>query len=143
MFRNLGMMFAGLIAAMSLTGCPSANPVKPALESGKPELVALATAGSYAITQGVLLEIAKDPATPHDVQQKLIAVDEKAYPAVKKLEPAARLVQRVQSDLAAGKTPEEKIEIALKNLNGYLDEAAPLIQDVNKAVTDAKSGGGS
>lgn len=134
MFRKVGMMFASVLAALSMTGCPAHTPVQVALDSGKPELVALAVAGSYAITQGVILSIAKDPTTSHDVQQKLIALDEKAYPTVKKLKPAAYLVEKIRADLAAGTTDQERLQIALNNLNDYLNAAAPLIKDVNDAV---------
>lgn len=129
-----------LIAALTLMGCAGTNPVKPAIDSGKPELIAYALEGSYTIVQGKALEVAKDPATPQEVRNVLADIDAKANPLLDSARPLATEAEAIRKEVetcggaSECDTKEAKLASLLTQLNGILTRVSPLINDLIAAI---------
>ena len=136
-------LFTALVLVIGLAGCAGTNPVKPALESRRPELVAYALEGSYTIVQGKALEFASDPQTPAAAVQVIKTVDAKANPILDASKPLALEAKKLREDVATCSgdpvcaTKEDRLASLLKQLDGMIDEVAPLIN----SLLDALAGG--
>lgn len=138
--RHLKAFTLALLTAVALTGCPSTNPIKPAVDSGRPELVAYALEGSYTIVQGKALEVARDPAAPAGVVAAIQRIDARANPILDDLKPVAKEAERVRQEVAdcggapACDTKEARLAALLSQLNGFLTRVSPLITELVDAI---------
>lgn len=134
-------IFSAVLATLLLAGCAASNPIKPAMESRRPELVAFALEGSYTIVQGKALEFAQDPGTPQSARDVIARVDAKANPILDATKPLALEAAAVRKEVATCggapecSTKEDKLVALMKQLDGLIDEVAPLINDLLAAIT--------
>lgn len=132
--------FSFLLVLLAFTGgmsCARNNPVASATKASpenKAETVAFALHNSYVVLAERAVAIAEDSTTPRTVAQALIAANEKASPAAKKLRQAALDYEKVRKAVAAGTTPIEKLGAALDQLNAVLLKTAPVLNEFANEV---------
>lgn len=140
-FAKLG--FLGMVAALlmvGLVGCPASNPVKPALESGKPEVIAFAIEGSYTIVQSKAADMAEDQATPENVRKVIKCVAERANPVLDELRPLAVEAEALRAQIAAGGSGVDRLAIIVRDLNADVNKVAPLVSDLVAAINGKAQG---
>ena len=133
------------VALLTLAGCGAygerANPVKPAIESGRPDLIAYAIEGSYTILQKQARVVAEDPTTPDKVKTAIAEVAAKANPILDKIKPLAReataLHDKVKAIEAAGDNDAEaraRLAELMADLNRMLTEVSPMVTELVEAI---------
>jgi hypothetical protein len=135
--RNAYFTAAVLALVFALAGCQavqSVDAVSPAVESGKPELIAYALEGSYTIVQSQAVKLAQEPDTPQAVRDVFIAVAERANPILDKARPLAVEAEGLRAKLASGESVETRLAAVLADLNRLLSEVSPLITDMVNAI---------
>jgi phage-related protein len=130
-----------LALAGALTACAGHNPVKPALDTGRPELIAFALEGSYTIMQSSALEIARNPGTPQAVKDTFADIADRANPILDQARPLAEEAAQLRKQIEAGANAQERLAIVLAELNGLITRVTPLINELVEAIKNA--GGGS
>ena len=130
---------AVLISSLGATGCGRNNPTATAMTAtaeNKPETLAFALYGQYAVVLEVALKIAQNPETPTAVKKTLADLEAVATPAANQMRGAAKEYVTVRAALAAQASTPEKVAEALSQLNRILVDAAPKLQ----AFADATKG---
>jgi hypothetical protein len=125
-------LLVGLAATLVLVGCKSLS--APVEAAQTPEQTAYALYGTFVVFEELAASIVTDPATPASVKDVIKQADAVAKPAADGMIDAARQVIKIQTQLAAGTTPDEKLEIASTNLYGWTLEAKPKILALQCAV---------
>lgn len=143
---NFSSMYAalltGVLISFALAGCPATMNPHAAAAQAAPENAALtqayATYGEWTIVHEQTAELicgpasatSKCPGNPAIAQSVVRAVQEidtRATAAQQPLLDSIALVARIQAAIAAGATPEEKLEIANANLIQWTTELQKLI----------------
>lgn len=135
LFGLLAVMTIAAIAACATNPLSTAN---KATDENKPETIAFALHNSYVVVAEKALNVAQQQGTPVAVKENLVKLHEAASPIAKQLQSGARKIQRIRAALAAGETPEEKLAVALEELNALLTPEN--VQKLN-AVAEAVGGG--
>lgn len=146
MKRNILAVAAGILIAMTLMGAACApvqqlNPIQAGcrdLSAATVGLCGFATYGTFVVFQRLALGVATD-AGPGDVRNKLIAAEDAAKGPADSLLAAVVNYEQVRADLAAGTSTQEKVAIATANLQMWLTNAKPLIDDLVRTYSDAKT----
>lgn len=135
---------------LGVSGCETlkgTNPVAPALESGKPEVIAFALEGSYTIVQGKAKDIAVDPATPQNIREVIDCVQLKVNPILDDIRPVAVEAEALRAKVvAAGEGAEgnaantARLAAILKDLNTDVNKVAPLVTDLVAAIAGKAQG---
>ena len=135
-FRYHYAAFAALLFVTLMTACTGSNPVKPAIEAKRPDLVAYALEGSYTIVQGKALAVVQDPATPQAVKDAIAQIDAKANPILDKLRPLAEEAEALRQRIADGEqSAQARLTIVLNDLDRLVTEVSPLITDLVNAIS--------
>lgn len=121
-----------LICTLAVVGCASQKALLA--EAQTPEEKAYALYGSFVVYEEVAATVVQDATTPASVKDALKKVDETAKPAADAMQDAARTVIKVQAQLAAGGTPEQKLQVVTDNLISWIVEAEPKIVALQCAV---------
>ena len=125
------MMFVAL-ALMMVAGCKTVTaPVEVAQTA---EQKAYALYGTFVVFEELAASVVTDPATPAAAKDFIKKSDATVKPAADALLQSARQVIQIQSELAAGKTPTEKLEIANARLESWVVAAQPKILALQCAV---------
>jgi hypothetical protein len=125
-----GFMFASCVAAL--------NPVAAAKTT---EQKAFAIYGEFVVFEEAAAKIAKDPSTQLSVLQALRMADTKAKAVMDTTLNAALDVIEIERQIAVGQTTQDKLLIATTNLQSWVDQGTPLVNDLIKAVKGAKTSG--
>lgn len=117
-----------------------ANPVAAACEDLRKNLAlcGYATYGTFVIFEELGVKTAADPGIPAGVREAIVRADEAAKPVADNLYDSLRLYEQIRSEIAAGTSSSDKLEIATSSLNRWITEAAPLVANLVKAVNDAR-----
>jgi hypothetical protein len=133
--QKIPLIFA-FVFALALSacngGCASMNPTATA---ETPEQHAYALYGQFVIGEEAAAKVNEDAATPQSVREAIAKADNAAKPVADSLLDAAGQVLVIRSQLSQGKSSEEKLGIAITNLNNWIIEAKPLIENLTKAVS--------
>lgn len=129
--KRLVLVMAVLALAV-VGGCKTLSAPFQAAET--PEQKAYALYGTFVVFEEVAASVATDPATPVAVKNAIKAADAEAKPDADSMISAARLVIKVQAQIAAGTTPDQQLEIVNENLVGWVTEAQPKIVALQCAV---------
>lgn len=130
-----------LVLALSASSCQTtAVSANPFLECHTVGQCYLATEGTFNRAQNAALEILHNPDTPASVKDAVKTADGKATPVVLEMSKSYTLYKHVKADLntcAASDTAcqndtNAKILAATSNVNKWLAEATPLVQDLLK-----------
>lgn len=134
--RLLGMVFIVLIVANVIAACAN-NPVATAKT---PEQKAFAVYGEFVVFEEAGAKIASDPSTTASVLTALKTADARAKPVMDSTLAAALEVVSVEKQIAAGSTTADKLVIATANLQSWVDQGTPLVNNLVSAVKGASSG---
>jgi hypothetical protein len=122
-------------AAIVLPGCAATNPFEAAQS---PPQAALAAFGSYAIVKDQAAKIYVDSATPEEVKAALKKANDATTKPMNSLYDAYMAYLDVKDLLDAGKTTEEKLQIATANLLNWYLTAKPLLDDLQTEIDKVK-----
>jgi hypothetical protein len=118
------------------------NPLAVACDDmSKPENVQLcgyANYGTFVIFEEQAAKIAQDPALSEAARQAIVKADEVAKPVADNLYSALLQYEAVRGEIAAGRSTEDRLTVAVTNLNRWVTEAAPLITNLVNAVNTAR-----
>lgn len=131
---------------MAVTACGAfgerVNPVKAAVETGRPDLIAYALEGSYTIVQSNALAVARKPTTTPQAKDSIISIAERANPILDDVRPiaeeATKLTDQIESVKEAGGDPVEqqtRLAALLSDINRMLTEVAPMITELIASIT--------
>jgi hypothetical protein len=137
--HTIGAYLTAALFAVALSACQGANPVKPALESGRPDVIAYAIEGSYTIVQGKALAIVQNPSTPQELKDAIASIDAKANPILDTMRPLAKEAEALRASIAAGGSGQERLATVLLDLDRLVNEVSPLVNELLAAI--AKAGG--
>lgn len=120
------------VALTVLAGCKTLT--APVETAQTPEQKAYALYGTFVVFEELAAAIVKDPVTPVSVKEAIKTADNTAQPVANTMLDSARQVIQIQTQLAQGKTPTEKLEIANQNLLSWVVAAQPKILALQCAV---------
>lgn len=124
--------------ALVLGGCATMHVANPVTDASRPETVAYALYGGYVIAEESAADIASNVNTPEAVKATLKAADIKVAPVAEQLEPAAKEVEKIRADIAAGGGSPSLLQTTIIKLNDWISQVAPLLRDLTDAVRGAK-----
>lgn len=125
------VLLALLVFLTAGASCQGTNPFAVA-ESA--EQRAFAAYGTYVATQKGALVIVEDPTTPQNVREAIADADRVAKPAADRVKDGALLLIAIKEELQAGEDTESRLVIATTRLQGWVNEARPLITDLQALV---------
>jgi hypothetical protein len=146
MFKRLLAPFAVvLVGVFALSGAACqrvdrANPVGSACKDLSENLAVCgyATYAMFVIFQELGARAAKERGVSPAVRDAIIRADAAAKPVADNLYHALQLYESVRAELQAGKSTQEKLDVATVNLNRWITEAAPLVAGLVQAVNGSK-----
>jgi hypothetical protein len=94
--------------------------------------------GTFVIAEETAAKVATDVGEGA-TRNAIIAADEKAKPIADKLSDALAQYETIRGEVAAGRSTEEKLGIALVNVNRYINDTRPLVADLLKAIARART----
>lgn len=133
---GLKVMGLALVATfmMGMSGCQTPNPNEAA--GTDPERQAFALYGEFTIVERRGAELIQNPSVPDSVKQGIQDVDARAKPLADGLLGAALNVQAIRYELAAGDDNNQKLVIAITNLDKWTDDFQPVMEDLREAVAN-------
>ncbi len=135
MLGTLLALSAGVVLATGVVGCVTWNPVAKAQTS---EQKAYALYGSFVVAEEAAAKLYVDPNIPQGVKSALRAADAVGKPVADALIDLAEEVFAIRLDVEAGKTGEEKLAIAVANLDRYITESVPKLNALVNALRGAR-----
>ena len=134
--RNIWLAwYVAMLAILAVTaGCVTLNPISSAKTL---EQKVFATYGSFVVFEEQAAKLAAAPDLPLGVRAALSKADAAAKPAADQLLAAALTVIEIKTELAAGTSTEERLAVAVANLERWYREAAPLVNNLIVAVEGA------
>ncbi len=130
---------ATLAVAILLTGLAGCSTLSGPVDAAETvEQKAAAVYGTYVIALELAADVAENESTPDSVVVALADAGDAAQPVAVALLEALLEVNAIKAEFEAGETSEERLDLAIDNLNGWIDRAAPVIDALLKAVADAK-----
>lgn len=134
--RKLDYRYAWLMLWLfALAGCQSANPIAAAETS---EQRAYAAYGTFVIVQEKAADLAEDPAIPRGVKLRIIQAEERAKPVADSLLDAYTAFLVIKGEFDAGETSEQRLLSASRELDGWITELAPLINEIIRNIKGAQ-----
>lgn len=127
-------MFTAIIVAASC----AYNPVAAAKT---PEQKAFAIYGEFVVFEEAAAKVASNPTTPATVLASIKSADARAKPVMDSTLSAALEVVSIEQQIAAGSTTQDKLVIATANLQSWVDQGTPLVNNLVSAVKGAKTSG--
>ncbi len=136
MVRKLDYRYAWLMLWLfALAGCQTANPIAAA---ETPEQRAFAAYGTFVILQETAADLAEDPAIPRGAKLRIIQAEERAKPVADSLLDAYTAFLIVKAEFDAGETSEQRFAIASKELNDWVTDLAPLMNELIRNIKGAQ-----
>lgn len=118
-----------LVFVLALSACEGCTNLKgPSEVAETSEQQAYALYGQFVIAEEAAAGIVEDPGTPQEVRETIAQADAIAKDVADDLLAASRSVMRIRAEIAAGKSTEEKLNLAIINLDKWVAEAKPKIQ---------------
>jgi hypothetical protein len=117
-------------AILTLSACNGgcAGLKSPSAVAETPEQHAYALYGQFEIAEAVAADITEDPTTPQSVREAIATADAAAKPVADNLLAASRSVMKIRAEIAQGKSTEEKLAVAITNLERWIADARPKIE---------------
>ena len=126
--------FLGIVCLLTFQACSIINPVSKAETT---EQRAYATYGTFVIFEEKAAELVESGTLPDDIALAIIDADERAKGVADSLLDATWEFIRIRNQLAAGETTQEQLDIAVANLDSWINRAVPLINGLGTAVEGA------
>lgn len=127
--------FVALAVLSTMAACASMNPVSKAETT---EQKAYALYGTFVIFEEQAAKLVQSPEVPANVKQALRDADKAAKPAADAVLDGVQTVLTVRRQLLAGETTEERLAIAVSNLNLWYSTARPKVEQLVKVVKGAE-----
>lgn len=131
-YRN---WFSIVLVALLLQACSSFNPVKKADTA---EQRAYALYGTFVILEEQAANLIDTGTLSNNAVIAIANADNRAKPAADSLQDAIAQYEQIKAQFASGQTTRDQVDIAATNLEGWIDEASPLIETFRKTVEGAK-----
>ncbi|MGI9250734.1 MAG: hypothetical protein ACR2PR_06015 [Pseudohongiellaceae bacterium] len=126
------LWFALFALTLVLQACATlTNPIETAKTA---EQKAFASYGIFVVMEEQAAVLMQNPSIPNDAKIAIQKADALAKPAADSLLNAALEVISVRKQFQAAQTTEEKLQLAIDNLDGWIITARPLINDLVSAV---------
>ena len=122
------------ILALALVAC-AVNPHKTAQTV---EQQGDAVYGELVIAKEQGAKILQDASVSDAVKKPIAQLIVKSKPVTDNLQASLKLYSKVKADVAAGASTEEKLAVVNRDLAGWIAQAQPLINDLVKAVAEAR-----
>lgn len=137
--RNYFAFFVlALLMSACSPGCTSFKNANPSAVAQTGEQQAYALYGQFIIAEEAAATIAEDPATPQAAKESIAQADQAAKDVADDLLAASRQVLTIRSQISQGKSTEDKLTIALANLDKWVADAKPKIENLTKSLTGTK-----
>lgn len=134
--RKLDYRYAWLMLWLfALAGCQSANPMKAA---ETPEQRAYAAYGTFVIAQETAADLVEDASIPDGVRLRIIQAEERAKPVADSLLDAYMGFLVIKAEFEANETTEARFIAASRELDDWVTQLAPLINDLLRNIRGAK-----
>ena len=127
--------FVALAVLSTMAACASLNPVS---KTETTEQKAYALYGTFVIFEEQAAKLVQSPEVPANVKQALRDADKAAKPAADAVLDGVQTVLTVRRQLLAGETTEERLAIAVSNLNLWYSTARPKVEQLVKVVKGAE-----
>lgn len=134
-FRHLQAV-VWLALAVALSACATINPIGTAQTA---EQKAYAAYGTFVVFEEEAAKLVQSSEVPPDVKENLKRADAVAKPAADALVAAARQVLMVRKQLESGATTDDKLRLAIENLNRWYFDTLPKIQALVTLVEKEKA----
>lgn len=132
--NKIFQLFTLLLFAWVLQACTAANPIA---QAETVDQKAYAAYGTYVIFAEKAADIAERPDVSTSVKLKLIQAEEKASPVAKNLLDTVLEYEEIRDEVAAGTNTSEKLLIVSNQLNNWVTQLAPLINELIRNVKGA------
>ena len=132
--RLFWFMFCWVWIASGIYACTTINPISKAETI---EQKAYATYGTFVIFEEQAAKLVSSGTLPDNVSLAIIEADERAKGVADSLLDATMEFIKIKSQLAAGETTQEQLDIAVANLDSWINRAVPLINSLGTAVEGA------
>lgn len=123
-----------VVVAFALSACGSLSPLSHAQTV---EQKAYAVYGEFVVIEEQAAAVVQSAEVPVNVRKAVADADTVAKPIADALLNAAATVKKVQAEIAVGQSTEEKLVIATANLQKWVDELGPALQNLVSAVRGA------
>ena len=120
------------LAVLTFAGCKTLTAPVSIAETAEQKAYALY--GTFVVFEELAAAVVTDQATPENLKEAIRRFDATAKPAADSMLDATRHVITIKTQLAMGKTPNEKLEIANARLVEWVTEAQPKILALQCAV---------
>lgn len=117
--------------AVLVAGCAGLNPLASA---ETPAQKAYAISASYNIVLESAAEIVEDPTAPIELRRTIQRTEARTTPIVDELEDAFVELTTIRAEYRAGATTEERLQLAVDNLEAWVDRAEAALVDLATAV---------
>ena len=140
MIQTLKRLAIVLMAAVSMAACngcqnnPDSAIQSPTAAAESPEQHAYALYGQFVIAEEAGAKLTEHPSTPSSVKQAIATADAAAKPIADNLLAAARDVMVIRAQLRAGTSTEEKLAVAIANLDKWVSDLRPKLEELVGAV---------
>lgn len=135
MFRRILMLAAVCaLTVATVSGCADT----PSRVAKTPLQHAYAALQEYNAAQVVGLTLVQDDGTPEALKRALIDAEDAATPVVKSVTAATREVERIRTEVKAGATDMEKLEIATASLDRWTLELRKALATLQSAIVHAR-----
>lgn len=129
----VGVALVGITSLVAIPAC-SVTPAKVVAEAHTPAQKAFALYGTFRVFEEAGAKLVKTPGTMPQVIQAIQLADAKAKPIADKLYDAAVEVIVIQAQLGAASTPDDRLVIANANLEQWVTNLKPVVNDLIAAV---------
>lgn len=136
-FKRLAIVLMAAVSMAACNGCqnnPDSSVQSPTAAAESPEQHAYALYGQFVIAEEAGAKLAEHPSTPSSVKQAIATADAAAKPIADNLLAAARDVMVIRSQVRAGTNTEEKLTIAVANLDQWVSDLRPKLEDLIGAI---------
>jgi len=126
----LGVALLALFIATAI-GCATVSPMAPAQTA---EQRAFALYGTFVVAEETAADLVQLPGLGAAQKAAIKDADAKAKPVADALMDAAREVFKIRGELEAGATTNDKLAVAVANLERWVGEATPKVQALVDSV---------
>lgn len=124
-----------MVPLLFIAGCQNANPVKAAETT---EQRAYASYGTFVIFQEKAADLVEQPGLSNGVKLRIINAEAAAKPVADNLLDAYTEFLVIKAQFDAGETTQDKLVIASNNLDGWVTQLAPLVNELIRNLKGAE-----
>lgn len=131
------MKIFAIMAMCAVTMISASCAVNPVSTASTVDQKTYALYGEFVVFEELGAQLVKSTSTPAAVVSAIRKADATAKPAMDNALAAEQLAQAIRIQLAAGATTQDKLNVALTNLDSWVAQATPLVSNLVDAVKGA------